>query len=93
MLDYLSHLLAPSDQYYALGAAIALLACASAYARVTSRQPPKFPAPQLYDETGPIDLIALDKVIKEGFQNVRANSLCRGSCIDTLHSTRVNTSP
>ncbi|KAH7113724.1 cytochrome P450 [Dendryphion nanum] len=71
MLDHFSQVLAPSYQFYALGAAIALFACASAYALVAPRQPPKFPAPQLYDETGPIDLIALDKTIKEGFQNYK----------------------
>lgn len=93
MLDHLSQVLPPNFQYYALGAAIAFIACASAYALTAPRQPPKFPAPQLYDETGPIDLIALDKTIKEGFQNVSANLPCCESCINTLHSTRVNTSP
>lgn len=77
MMDHLSWVLALRPQYHALGAAIALFACACAYALVAPRQPPKFPAPQLYDETGPIDLIALDKTIKEGFQNVGANLLCR----------------
>lgn len=93
MLDHLSRVLTLSYQYHALGTAIALFACACAYALVAPRQPPKFPAPQLYDETGPIDLIALDKTIREGFQNVSENLPCRESCIDTLHSTRVNTSP
>lgn len=93
MLEQLSQVAAPGYPYYALGAAIALFVCASVYALAAPRQPPKFPAPQLYDETGPIDLVALDKTIKEGFQNVSANILCRESCINTIHSTRVNTSP
>ncbi|KAI1267673.1 hypothetical protein F5Y18DRAFT_378422 [Xylariaceae sp. FL1019] len=71
MLDHLSQPLAFSYQHYAIGAAIILLVSTCAYATVTPRQPPKFSAPQLYDETGPIDLIALDKAIREGFKNYK----------------------
>ncbi|KAI0870725.1 cytochrome P450 [Hypoxylon argillaceum] len=69
MLDHLLQALAPGYRYYALGAAIALFACAFVYALVAPRQPPKFPAPQLYDETG--DFIPLDKTIKEGYLNYK----------------------
>lgn len=70
MLSQIFQIIPPGYQYYALGAAIAIFAWASAYALVAPRPPPKFPAPQLYDETGPIDYVALDKTIREGFQNV-----------------------
>ncbi|KFA76890.1 hypothetical protein S40288_09302 [Stachybotrys chartarum IBT 40288] len=71
MLYDLSQVLAPSYQFYALGAAIALFAGASAYALIAPRRRPKFHAPRLYDETGPIDFTALDKTIKEGFRNYK----------------------
>lgn len=93
MLDQVLHVFAPplgGYQYYALGAAIALVACFSAYALLTGREPPKFPAPQLYDETGPIDLVALDKTIKEGFQNVSFALPFWESLVNILNSTRVN---
>lgn len=73
MLDHLLQALAPGYRYYALGAAIALFACAFVYALVAPRQPPKFPAPQLYDETG--DFIPLDKTIKEGYLNVNGEPI------------------